>query len=279
MLDIRQTDEFARFMSDLGWDVNFIGNTNIFLRKLPVIGYFAKIGRPSVPFSIPEIIKFSRKKHLFKIKIAPDILTYSKFYQSYSSELAENKLHIEYSPFNPTLDIKIDLNQTEKQIFDNFTQAKRRAVRRAWKYNIMVKESDDFDSFIKIRKKQYSPMGFLFVSEMKKLWNNFFPGNSSLLLAFDKEKKPVAGIYMPMINKIAYYWYASALVEGKKMFAPSLLVWEALKLAKKKNCHTFMFEGIYDDRFKEAAKSWKGFTKFKEGFGGEKVVYMENYST
>jgi lipid II:glycine glycyltransferase (peptidoglycan interpeptide bridge formation enzyme) len=56
------------------------------------------------------------------------------------------------------------------------------------------------------------------------------------------------------------------------------LVWEALKLAKKRGCRIFDFEGIYDERFPKAAASWKGFTKFKEGFGGEKIVYLENFT-
>ena len=73
--------------------------------------------------------------------------------------------------------------------------------------------------------------------------------------------------------------YAASSDSGNKNFAPTLLVWEAILLAKKLKLKAFDFEGIYDERFPKAAESWKGFTKFKEGFGGEKVVFMENFTT
>ena len=83
-----------------------------------------------------------------------------------------------------------------------------------------------------------------------------------------------------------------AALSGAKLGAPAsfylvalilfvvleVLVWEAFKLAKKRGCQIFDFEGIYDERFPKAGTAWKGFTKFKEGFGGEKVVFMENFT-
>lgn len=90
------------------------------------------------------------------------------------------------------------------------------------------------------------------------------------------DQRPIAGILLLFYDQIAYYWFASSLPLGKKLFAPTLLVWEALKLSKKRGCQVFDFEGIYDERFPKASSSWRGFTKFKEGFGGKKIVYIEN---
>jgi lipid II:glycine glycyltransferase (peptidoglycan interpeptide bridge formation enzyme) len=66
--------------------------------------------------------------------------------------------------------------------------------------------------------------------------------------------------------------YACSTKQANKLSAPSLLVWEGVKLAKKKGCKVFDFEGIYDERYK-ATKSWKGFTRFKMGFGGKVITY------
>ena len=166
--------------------------------------------------------------------------------------------------------------------------------KRSLKNNIIVRESDDIDSFIVIRRKQYSPLGFLMTTEMKHIWKNFYPRHAFLLLAYKKNinnhllnmrdfdyksrNQPLAGILILYYDKVTYYWYASSLPEGKKLFAPTLLVWEALKLSKKKDCKIFDFEGIYDERFPHVSKNWKGFTKFKEGFGCKKLVLMENFS-
>lgn len=284
MIDIRQSPQFASFMQDLGWKVEKIDSINIYLKKFPLIGYFAKIPRPTLPIPFSGISEFANKTRIFRLKIAPNVLNTNKDYFSLREQFFEHDYRIENSPFNPTVDIHIDLTREIEQIFKNFKEAKRRGVRRAIKNEIIVRESDSYDDFIEIRKKQYAPMGFLLVNEMKNLWKNFYPDNTSLLLAHistsktNQLQKSVGGILLLFYEKIAYYWYASATNEGKKLFAPTLLVWEALKLSKKRDCKLFVFEGIYDERFPKAANSWKGFTKFKEGFGGKKIVYLENFT-
>ena len=183
---------------------------------------------------------------------------------------------IDKDPFNPTTTIQIDLKGDEKEIFRSFSEAKRRGIRRAIKHNVTVDLSDDLEAFIKIRKHQYRPMGFLIAGEMKKLWKNFFPKKADLLLAKSKSGKFIAGIMLLYQGKTAYYWFASATNEGKKLFAPTLLVWKAVKTAKKRGCDNLDFEGIYDERFPKASAAWRGFTKFKEGFSDKKIIFMEN---
>lgn len=291
MTDIRQSPQFARFMHDIGWQVEKIENKFVYLRKFPFLGFFVKIPRIKPPFPFSGIANLAKTKKIFQLKIAPFIISGDRKYRSYQKQFIDNGYKIEHSPFNPTTDIYIDLTQNQDKIFNNFISSKRRAVRRAIKNGIIVKESNDLESFIQIRKKQYFPVGFLIPSEMKTLWKTFYPDNASLLLAYQANNetfqnkaraenwngKAVAGILLLFYNKVAYYWYASSLKEGKKLFAPTLLVWEALKLSKKRGCKTFVFEGIYDERFPRAAQSWKGFTKFKEGFGGREVIFMENF--
>ena len=276
MIDVRQSPQFANFMRDLGWQVEKINSSFIYLRKFPIIGHFAKIPRIQPPFFFAQIAKLIKVKHIFQLKISPLVLNSDKNYKNFKELFLAKNFKIDQSPFNPTTNIHIDLTQTEENIFNNFTEAKRRGVRRAIKNGVLVKESDNIDAFIKIRQKQYSPFGFLVVPEMKKLWRNFLPQNATLLIAYF-ENNPIAGILLLFFDQRAYYWYASALKVGKKLFAPTLLVWEALKLSKKRGCKTFDFEGIYDNRFPKAAKGWIGFTKFKEGFGGKKVTYIENF--
>jgi lipid II:glycine glycyltransferase (peptidoglycan interpeptide bridge formation enzyme) len=278
MPDIRQSSQFDQFMKDLHWQIKKIDGQYIYLRKFPFIGYFAKIPRLVFPYNFKELSVFVKRNRIFKLKIAPFVYEGDINYKKYKDKLLSFGLKIDNEPFNPTTTIYIDLLQPENKIFQKFSEAKRRAVRKALKNNVSIIVSDDYHAFVDIRKKQFSPMGFLITNEMKKLWENFFPENAKLLLAFHN-KIPVAGIFLLFYDHIAYYWYASALNYGKKLFAPSLLVWEALKLSKKEGCKIFDFEGIYDSRFPKAGESWKGFTKFKEGFGGEKKVLIENFTS
>lgn len=278
MKDIRQSLVFAKFMKDLGWQVEKIGSNFVYLRKFPFIGFFAKIPRPNLPLEINKIVKFRQSRKIFKLKISPFLKTSDENYPKIKYELIKHNFKIDHFPFNPTTDYLVDLKKSEKEIFDNFSEAKRRAVRRALKNKVVVSESSDYSSFINIRQHQYLPVWFLVGTDMKKLWQALYPQNAALLLARNDSNKPVAGILLLLFEKRAYYWFASSLPLGKKLFAPTLLVWEAIKLAKNRGCETFEFEGIYDERFQKASQTWKGFTKFKEGFGGKKVVYMENFS-
>lgn len=275
--DIRQSPLFARFMHDIGWEVKRIHAQYVYMRKFPFVGFFAKMPRSKSPFPFSELQTFIRNNHIFRFKMSPFISSSSKEFAKIKKQFISHNFKVDNFPFNPTTTICIDLTQSEETLFKNFTQAKRRAVRRAIKNGVLIKKSSGIEALISIRKKQYFPFGFLVTHEMKKLWQNFFPENATLLLAFSSEKKAIGGIFLLFYDGIAYYWFASATVSGKKLFAPTLLVWEALKHAKQKGCTRFDFEGIYDERFLKAAKSWKGFTKFKEGFGGKEVVFMENF--
>ncbi len=293
--DIRQSTKFAAFMASLGWQALKINSSLCYLRKMPFMNNFAKIPRPKEIYPIDDYQYFIRENNIFKLKLSPLIASDNIKFRKKKNSLLRNGFTIDMNPFNPTTTIEIDLKKPLEAIFNNFSQAKRRAVRRAIKNKIEVKISSDIESFVKIRQSQYFPFGFLVNKETRNIWQSFAPQNANLLLAYqsimksyspqnsaiagNSGVKPVAGILLLFYNKIAYYWFASSFKKGKQLFAPTLLVWEALKLAKKRGCTVFDFEGIYDPRFPKAAESWKGFTRFKEGFGGKNVEYFENLTT
>lgn len=293
MKSIRQSNLFAKYMQSLGWQAEKLDSHFVYIRHFPILGNFAKIPHPELPINISKILEFKKTRKIFRFKISPLLPDTDKNYNLYRKKFLNAGFKIEHSPFNPTTNYLIDLNAKKEDIFEHFSEAKRRAVRRAIKNEIVVKETDDLETFIKIRQHQYLPVWFLVGGDMRKLWKTFYPENAALLLTYRSTQNspliqmqaiayigirdPIAGILLLFYNKVAYYWFASALPVGKKLFAPTLLVWEAVKLAKKRGCKIFDFEGVYDDRFPKASASWKGFTKFKEGFGGNKVVYMENF--
>ena len=275
--DIRQSEEFALFMKDLGWDAEKFSGQYVYLKKFPLIGRFAKCPRPDYPLKLSGISDFLRKKKVFHFKIAPNITGDLPQFKKEKDKLVQLNFRIDKDPFNPTTTLRINLQKKEEEIFKSFSEAKRRGVRRAIKHGVIIEPSYDIDIFIKIRQEHFFPMGFLINKEMQMLWKNFYPQSCDLLLAKTARGKFVAGILLLYCGKIAYYWFAAAIPEGKRLFAPTLLVWEAVKTAKKHGCHFLDFEGIYDERFPKASESWRGFTKFKEGFSDNKIVFMENF--
>jgi lipid II:glycine glycyltransferase (peptidoglycan interpeptide bridge formation enzyme) len=57
--------------------------------------------------------------------------------------------------------------------------------------------------------------------------------------------------------------------------APYLCQWEAIKYAKEKGCTLYDFWGVAETD--DPADPWSGITRFKEGFGGEKVIFAGGY--
>lgn len=261
-MDIRQSPLYTSYMQKIGWDVVKIQDSFLYVRNIPLIGKIAKYQRVIPP------IPFNQLKSFKPITIEPD----SKPDRILEAQFLANGYKINNSPYLPTKTILINLKRSENEIFNSFKSSTRRAIRRAQKNNVTVEISNNIETFIKLKTQQFFPIGFLMAKEIRALWNTFYPKNATLFVA------PGAGILLLFWDKKAYYWLAASTKEANKLTAPSLLVWEALKLAKKKGATSFDFEGVYDERFHKATKNWQGFTKFKEGFGGREIKYIGSFT-
>ena len=75
-----------------------------------------------------------------------------------------------------------------------------------------------------------------------------------------------------------YYQMNGSTEKGRQEFAPYTVVWEGMLEGKRRGCRWFDFDGIFDERFAKAQKKWKGFSRFKTGFGGVEVTYLGSFS-
>ena len=275
--DIRQSSRFALFMSRISWQTEKFNGNYVYLKRFPLVGFFAKMPRPRGNFSGEHIKSFIKDNRIFRFKISPYIRVSGKKYEIVRKDLFKSGFKIDKEPFNPTTTLTVDLTGREEEIFRSFREAKRRGVRRAIKNGVTAQVSDKIEEFIRIRQAQFKPMGFLITREMICLWESFYPGSCDLLLAKSSNNEYLAGILLLYHKSLAYYWYAASTMTGKKLFAPTLLVFEAVKQAKKRGAKILDFEGIYDERFPKASQNWRGFTKFKEGFSDNKKVFAENF--
>jgi len=277
-MDIRQSLLYKSFLEQIGWQIKKIGRWNIFIRKIPLFGKIAKLQKITPPIPFDEIAKFVRNEKIKQLTIEPDI-THDRIVEA---QFLANGYKLNHSPFLPTKTILIDLTPSENNIFRSFPKEKRRLIRKALKNNVKIHQSTDIESFIKLKIGYFPFLGFLLKHEYHALWQTFSQQNATLLLAscFDDlnhRNKTLAGILLLFHGHKAYYWLAASTKQGNTYAAPSLLVWEALKLSKKRGCTVFDFEGIYDSRFHKATKNWQGFTSFKKGFGGREITYLGSF--
>jgi lipid II:glycine glycyltransferase (peptidoglycan interpeptide bridge formation enzyme) len=263
-MDVRQSAKYAAYIKSLGWRVEKIGSHYFFLKKIPLLGFLLKVQRIALPLPLEEIEKLASKYRPFQIIIEPTI--------GKTTETIPAGFKPYPSPFIPTKTLVKDLRETEDKILASFSKNKRRDIRLAEKKGFIIKEGTVSD-FVAL-KKDYLLRKFILPFGTKReidlLYQAF--GEKAKILVAESEGKVVAGTLLLFHNQVAYYWQAAATTQGKRLLAPTLLVWEAIKLSKKLGCTSFDFEGIYDERFPQN-KSWLGFTNFKEGFRGKEVIY------
>src|SRR5260221_11565816 len=103
MQDLRQSPQYAKYLESIGWKIEKIDNTFVFLKKLPALGWFAKIQRPLVLNN--KIFDFVESKyHPFQISVEPQ------------SQFTNPSFKLSNSPSLPTKTLILDLTKTEKEL-------------------------------------------------------------------------------------------------------------------------------------------------------------------
>lgn len=276
MLNIRQTPLYADFMHRINWQVEKIDGVYIYIKKLPLIPAVIKIQRPQKLPSPEKLKQLTRKYKTNSIIVEPSTNLQPTTLRLRSGQTYN--LQPLNDPYIHTKSFHVDLTGDEQTIFNRFTPAKRRAVRRAQKSSVRVEISENIEAFIKLKNRTTGIfLGFLTTRGVTRpLWQTFAPKHANVVLGKLKNNYD-AGILLLYSHKVAYYWMAAATREGKKHFAPTLLTWEAFKFAKQQGCTIFDFEGVYDERFPKRARDWQGFSKFKGGFGGKSVYFPQPF--
>jgi len=270
-MEIQQSAFYASYIRKLGWTVEKIDRTYIYIKRFPILGSLVKIQRPHILPRLNTLVPLLQKYHTRSIAIEPDArVTQQEFSQWISIAKKHARIHTDY--FLPTKTILIDLKRPEQELFTSFSEAKRRGIRRAAKLGVTINITKDIRSLLSVKAKSAGFLGRITTHGQDILFAEA-KNRSDCLLAYDANRSLVGGVLMLYWNSRAYYWIAGATKKGKRLFAPTLLVWEAVKNAKLHGCTVFDFLGVWDERMPDNNTEWKGFTKFKEGFGGIPLYY------
>lgn len=281
MLDFRQSPQYAAWMRILGWKTVEILNPKseirnfVYVRRIPILGSVIKFQRTTGPIPFRSLEKIAEKERAILVKVEPDI---SQNQTALLKQLEKHHYRQDKWALLVTKTLRVNLSLPDNQIFSQFKKDSRATVRKALAQKLRVEENN-FEKLYQLLKKSY---------QRKKLW--FYPKDqyNSLIRSFGenvfgidllapKAEEPVAGCLVLISDKTASYLLAGSLPEGQEMHAPYLVVWEAMKEAKKRGCTTWDFEGIKDERI-PSTKNWGGFTHFKKSFGGYEVTFPGSFT-
>ncbi len=277
--DLRQSDGWSEYITRLGWRVI---NPKIYVRKLPIVGAVMKIQRPRVVPPVGEIDEIAKKHRALFVKLEPPFATPLR--QGFEGQAASGGLRpSSLSGFEPdtwtllpTRTIHLDLTPSEEEIFKNFSKDARYSVRKSRRSEVNIDQGDKIETFYKLLKETGGRKKF-YVAPFKHLRAKAeaFKNKSALILAYHN-KEVTAGALILFHDRVAYYHHAASNPRGRDLLAAYLIVWEAIKLAKKRGCHTFDLEGIYDQRYK-VCRRLKTLSVFKRKFGGEEITFPGSF--
>lgn len=291
MKDLRQSPQYARYLSSLNWIVRKVGvsphynvkglkhhsklgSIFVYIKKLPVLPFSVmKLQRFEVLPEFEAIDAIAREYRVLSATIEPGIISGMTDFNLI--ELM-NKYRYKKSrwPLLPTKTIRLDLNKNENALLGQMKKDARISIkkaRRLCKIQLFSNENiREIERFYKLWTK-HGKGSIPKFSDFESLLNAF-EKDAFILCGFSKEKELLAGAVILMAFDSAYYYYAATSAYGRSAFAGYLVVWEAIREAKRRGCEIFDLEGIYDERFKHL-KRWRGFSLFKKKFGGEEINY------
>ena len=260
---------YATLMQEIGWRVEGSKGSRIFYRSLGPLT-IAKLQRPKV--IDPDWLKhFRTSHHTLTTYIEPCL----------STKLPDFKLGFAVEPFAHSSTSLIDLSGDSRKVLASFSQKTRYNIIHTLKKNnlnitttLLGKLSNSqLDEFFALQnswsktKSHIGPPTYLLKAVFKS-----FAQSGDLHLCY-KGLTLVGALIVLYHDYAATYYAAYATKDGYKHFAPTLLTWTAMQVAKEQGCDIFDFGGIYDPRYPKLYKNWVGFTKFKSGFRPTVISY------
>lgn len=267
--DLRQSDNYQVAMKQIGWDTVGSAGKHLFLRRLGPFS-IGKIQRPS-KIDLKSLHLLRKKYHIITCYVEPG--------------LKQEDLVIPHSlpsePFAQSATSIIDLTLTENELLKSFKPKTR--------YNIGLVARKKILTIHTIKLSELTPTDLANFMCLRSAWSKRkhnvgydekFMG--SIINAF----RDHGWIHFAEINGLAeatllvlehhhcsVYYSAFSSLKGYSHFAPTILTWKAIQIAKKSGCDIFDFGGIYDPRYSKLYKKWRGFSTFKEGFSATTITY------
>ncbi len=152
------------------------------------------------------------------------------------------------------------------EIFKGFTKSTRRSIKEAEKRGVVIKKDNDVKDFFRLMKNTQERQGFNTYPE--RYFHEMLKGLNCDLLYAEQEGKRIAALIVLYFGNMATIMHSAFDHEYRKTRAPSLLRFEAMRIAHEKGYTQCDFRGIDETRF-------PGVTKFKKGFGGKEICYPQ----
>lgn len=296
MAELRQSQNHAGYMKLIGWKVEQSPQgIRAYIRPLPLTGLAVmKIQR--VPWEKLDFnwVKWLSKKYRIvttyievdkRVKVqvnqTPDYQVIGRALDTVVREMKKRG----YKPLSLGMVASktqtIKLNQSENKLLAQMKPKTRYNIGLAKKRNLKIviwtgkairEKEQELKTYLKLIKMNNKRVHYWGGQESWiKAQLKTFGEQAYVITVTDAYGKWLAASLFLVADETSYYAHNGSTEQGRKDMAPSLVVWEGMREAKRRGLNYLDFDGVYDERY--PVKRWLGYTRFKKGFGGTYVYY------
>lgn len=202
-------------------------------------------------------------------KVPNGILTKLKF----TKVKKYSPLSQQYSPMNTLL---LDLTKPEEELLNEMKPKWRYNIKLAFRKGVTVRQSDqkkDLKTFHKISSDMINRGYYSFeLKHYEKLYETLSETKNIKMFVAEYEKEILSIILVAFYRDVAIYLHGASSDNRRELMPNHLIQWAAIEEAKKRECKVYDFWGIAPENMPD--HPWEGITRFKTGFGGEKVQFI-----
>lgn len=260
-----------------------VGDLQFTKHKIPFIPYYVayapRVNFITQKFSWNELKTIAKSERCIFIRFdVPNVLNDNSITsRKIVDEISERCKLAPRSTF-AKFNVLLDLTPTEEDLIMNISQKTRYNSRLSARKGVTVKIDntiEGFEIFYSLLKETSERQKFLI--HPKVYYKNIFEilnnHNMVAILVASIKNKPLSAWMLIHYQNTLYYPYGGSSSDDRNLMSSNLLAWEAIKYGKKIGCKLFDMWGATNDE----KSTWWGFTKFKLGYGGNLVEYIDTY--
>lgn len=255
-----------------GWQLTF--------HKIPsmpwTIGYFPKGPAPTKQM-VEELAKLGREKRAIFIQLEPDVLANNGTMKQW------NNVKSSHHPLFTKYTFLLDLTKPEDQLLTAMHPKTRYNIRLAKKHGVGVSEDNSShacEAYLRLTRETTGRQGFYAhnTDYHRKMWEIMHKANVAHLFTATYQGKTLAAWIVFVWKDTIYYPYGASSREHRDVMAPTLLLWEIIRWAKRKGLKQFDLWGALGPSTSwRISDPWYGFHRFKQGFNPTLVEFIGSY--
>lgn len=238
------------------------------------LGYVPK---SSIPTSL--LLEYLAKdKKLVSVQFEPDG-NETTFLQTENRVLAQLKEAAR--PLFTNYTFILDITKTEEELLKAMHAKTRYNIKIAQKHQVTIQEDNSskaFETYIKLTNQTTARQGFYAHSPKYQttMWETMHTAKIARLFTATYNGEILATWIFFIWKDRAYYPYGASSREHKEVMAPTLLLWEIIRMLKKEGIKSIDLWGAIGPQA-SPNDPWYGFHRFKEGFHPDLVKTAGSY--